>query len=359
MGRLTAKTRGASRAPSGRAGSRSRIVILAACAALGACNSTGGLKTADIEPEIGAAATMAAVTEAPAATHKIGQPYKVAGKTFVPRANPNYDTIGVASWYGDRFHGRPTANGERFDVDGLTAAHPTLPMPSYVRVTNLQNQRSVVVRVNDRGPFKDNRLIDVSERTAELLEFKHKGMARVRVQFVDLAPIEGEDESFLLASYRGPGMLPSSPRSATPNVMLAYAGQVREEPLPEARPAPTDAPALAAAPAAAEPAPVIATAADPAPAEPVQTASAVGPAPTAAQPAARKAVFAAAGAPFDFYRAVLMADRPIAPQPATFVQPEAPGLPVDRPSPAGWKSSFATEPAASSPALAAIDLNFR
>lgn len=115
-----------------------------------------------------------------------------------------YDRVGMASWYGASFHGRRTANGEAFDRTALTAAHPSLPLPSYVRVTNLDNDRSVVVRVNDRGPYTHNRLIDVSEQTAELLGFRRDGMTKVRVQYVSQAPREPSDEGMLLASYRGP-----------------------------------------------------------------------------------------------------------------------------------------------------------
>jgi rare lipoprotein A len=115
-----------------------------------------------------------------------------------------YDRVGMASWYGASFHGRRTANGEAFDRTALTAAHPSLPLPSYVRVTNLDNDRSVVVRVNDRGPYTHNRLIDVSEQTAELLGFRRDGMTKVRIQYVSQAPRQPSDEGMLLASYRGP-----------------------------------------------------------------------------------------------------------------------------------------------------------
>ena len=117
--------------------------------------------------------------------YKIGNPYTVNGVTYHPKIDPGYDQVGIASWYGPQFHGRYTANGEKFDMNKLTAAHRTLPMPSYVRVTNLQNGRSLVLRVNDRGPFAKNRIIDVSRRAAQLLGFERSGTARVRVQAVD------------------------------------------------------------------------------------------------------------------------------------------------------------------------------
>lgn len=151
--------------------------------------------------------------------YQIGEPYQVAGKWYEPKEDPNYDSEGVASWYGGAFHGRLTANGEVFDRADLSAAHPTLPLPSYVRVTNLENRRSVVVRVNDRGPFAKDRLIDVSERTAQLLDFRHHGKTRVRVQYVDKADLGGDDQAVLLASYEGPAVGGPAPD----DVMLAAA----------------------------------------------------------------------------------------------------------------------------------------
>lgn len=113
---------------------------------------------------------------------KVGDPYEVNGVVYEPRIDDEYDEEGYASWYGRKFHGRRTANGESFNMDGLTAAHRTLPMPSMVLVTNLENGRSLKLRVNDRGPFADGRIIDVSRRAAELLGFKNQGLAKVRVQ---------------------------------------------------------------------------------------------------------------------------------------------------------------------------------
>ena len=120
---------------------------------------------------------------------KVGKPYKIAGEWYYPRENTKYDNIGTASWYGPKFQGRRTANGEIFDMNLLTAAHPTLPMPVMVQVTNLENGRSMKLRVNDRGPFKKNREIDLSRRAAEILGFKDKGTARVRVKYLHRAPL--------------------------------------------------------------------------------------------------------------------------------------------------------------------------
>ncbi|WES32254.1 septal ring lytic transglycosylase RlpA family protein [Varunaivibrio sulfuroxidans] len=114
--------------------------------------------------------------------YKIGAPYQINGVWYYPKENFSYDETGIASWYGPKFHGRRTANGERYDMTAISAAHRTLPLPSIVRVTNLQNGRSLVVRVNDRGPYARGRIIDVSRRAAQLLGFLKKGTARVRVQ---------------------------------------------------------------------------------------------------------------------------------------------------------------------------------
>ena len=114
---------------------------------------------------------------------KIGKPYRVAGKTYYPLSSAaGYNQTGVASWYGRDFHGRLTANGERYNMHAMTAAHTTLPLPTLARVTNLENGRQVVVRINDRGPFVKSRLIDLSHAAAKALGYTDKGTARVRVQ---------------------------------------------------------------------------------------------------------------------------------------------------------------------------------
>ncbi len=121
--------------------------------------------------------------------YKVGTPYQIAGVWYYPREEPDYDQTGIASWYGANFHGRLTANGEIFDRSVISAAHPTLPMPVNVRVTNLDNGRSIVVRINDRGPFVRGRIIDLSEQAADLLGFKLQGLARVRVSFISRADL--------------------------------------------------------------------------------------------------------------------------------------------------------------------------
>jgi rare lipoprotein A len=121
-------------------------------------------------------------TPASKGTFKVGTPYKIDGRTYYPKESYDHVETGIASWYGPNFHGKKTANGEIFDKRELTAAHRTLQMPSLVRVTNLENGRSLIVRVNDRGPYKKGRVIDLSERAAELLDFKANGTAKVKIQ---------------------------------------------------------------------------------------------------------------------------------------------------------------------------------
>lgn len=133
--------------------------------------------------------------------HIVGKPYVVEGKLYYPKEEPSYDRRGVASWYGSAFHGRRTANGETYDSQRLSAAHATLPLPSYVRVTNLENGSSVIVRVNDRGPYHDGRLIDLSSKAADMLDLKPRGTASVRVQYVGRPGLGGNDMAFLMASH--------------------------------------------------------------------------------------------------------------------------------------------------------------
>jgi rare lipoprotein A len=153
----------------------------------------------------------------------VGKPYTVAGRTYVPNATQR-PAEGLASWYGSNFHGRMTANGEVFDRDSIAAAHTTMPLPSYARVTNLQNGHSMIVRVNDRGPFHDNRVIDVSERAATALGFKRQGTARVRVEYVGRASTNGSDDRILMASLRTDGQ-PASLTNTAPTMIAQAAPQ--------------------------------------------------------------------------------------------------------------------------------------
>ena len=198
-----------------------------------------------------------------------GKPYVIAGKTYVPRENARgYVREGLASWYGSAFHGRMTANGEVFDRHSIAAAHPTLPLPSYARVTNMANGYSMVVRVNDRGPYHAGRVMDVSEEVARALDFHRKGTERVRVEYVGKASVAGSDDRKLLASLRTDGR-PAGVGPRSP-VMVADLGPDQEAPAPErfarsARPAlafkPTEQAreedALEAAPRPRRPAPVV------------------------------------------------------------------------------------------------------
>lgn len=134
--------------------------------------------------------------------YKVGKPYQVGGIWYVPREQPNYDERGVASWYGDQFHQKATANGETFDMNAVTAAHTTLPLPSMVEVTNLDNGRKLVVRVNDRGPFVDNRVIDLSREAARQLGYDRAGLANVRVRYIGPAPLLGPADGLRYAQAK-------------------------------------------------------------------------------------------------------------------------------------------------------------
>jgi rare lipoprotein A len=177
----------------------------AGCLALANCSS-GGLSN-KIDPKYGTSAS-ARVVEAGepvpkgGGVYRVGKPYTIAGREYVPQEDINYSAVGMASWYGDDFHGRYTANGEVFDMNSISAAHPTLPLPSYVRVTNMANHKSIVVRVNDRGPYVGDRVIDLSVRTAQLLGFHGHGLAKVKVDYVGRAPLAGSDDRKLAATLR-------------------------------------------------------------------------------------------------------------------------------------------------------------
>ena len=183
-----------------------------------------------------------------AGIYKVGNPYQIGGTWYYPREQPDYDETGLASWYGPGFYGHPTADGEIFDADSLTAAHRTLPLPVNVRVTNLENGKSAILRVNDRGPFAKGRVIDVSERAAKLLGIYGPGTARVRVTYVSRADLpSGEPQPF------GVDTPPAVASAASP----APAGKVETGAL-EAIPGTIQVPPTEAvpAPAPAAPAPV-------------------------------------------------------------------------------------------------------
>jgi rare lipoprotein A len=173
-------------------------------------------------------------------TYRVGKPYTIGGRTYEPQENTNYTAEGLASWYGEDFHGRATANGEVYDMASISAAHPTLPIPSYARVTNLSNQKSIIVRVNDRGPYHADRLIDVSVRTARLLGFYDRGVTKVRVEYVGRAALEGSDDTKLAATLRSgtPAPGPSEVRIASSRPFLPQT----PEPVRGAVPMPADRP---------------------------------------------------------------------------------------------------------------------
>ena len=182
-----------------------RLVALSAgCLALANCSS--GLNSR-VDPKYGVSSSSRVVAMGEpvpkgGGNYRVGKPYVVGGREYVPHEDVNYTAVGLASWYGDDFHGRYTANGEIFDMNSISAAHPTMPLPSYARVTNLANHRSIVVRVNDRGPYVGNRVIDVSVKTAKLLGFYGNGVTKVKVDYVGRAPLQGSDDRKLVATLR-------------------------------------------------------------------------------------------------------------------------------------------------------------
>ena len=197
------------------------VTAIALTAANCSSNVRGG-----IDPKYGVAASPRVIRDGEpvpkgGGREQVGKAYTVAGRTYVPQVNPGYKNEGLASWYGSNFHGRRTANGEVFDRGSVAAAHTTMPLPSYARVTNTQNGHSMIVRVNDRGPFHGNRIIDVSERAAIALGFKQQGTARVKVEYVGRASTNGSDDQILLASLRTDGA-PASLTGGRPT-MLAEA----------------------------------------------------------------------------------------------------------------------------------------
>src|SRR6201999_868825 len=220
---------------------------VAACLVLANCASSGKFASR-VDPRYGVSSSPRVVAFGEpvpkgGGAYRVGKPYIVAGRVYVPKEDVNYREEGLASWYGDDFHGRLTANGEVYDMTSLSAAHPTLPMPCYARVTNLSNGKSLIVRVNDRGPYHGNRVMDVSSRAAELLEFKSNGVARVRVEYVGRAPLEGSDDRQLMATLRTgiPAPAPSLVRVASARPFVPeYSSSARpirgEVPLPAGRP---------------------------------------------------------------------------------------------------------------------------
>ena len=219
-----------------RAVARAGVTVVA-CIALAGCASR---YVGSVDPVYGVSTSPRVVAPGDpvpkgGGVYRVGPPYVVAGQTYVPQEDPHYVAEGIASWYGQDFHGRLTANREVFDLDAISAAHPTLPMPCYARVTNLANGRSLVVRVNDRGPYHRDRVIDLSVHAAQLLGFHGDGLGHVRVEYVGRAPLEGSDDRMLLATLREgvPAPAPSLVMIASAKPFVPRSGNV---PIPPDRP---------------------------------------------------------------------------------------------------------------------------
>lgn len=192
-------------------------------------------------------------TPAPVGDYKVGKPYQIKGQWYYPTENFEYTETGIASWYGPNFHGKPTANGEIFDQNLITAAHRTLPLPSAVRVTNLENGRTINLRVNDRGPFARGRIIDLSRRAAQLLGFEKNGTAKVRVEI-----IAHDSRQLKLAALNRKGgrveqpQIASSPRQDVVATPLPNSGQPVQRAANTASPTPAPARAGVAIPVLSE-----------------------------------------------------------------------------------------------------------
>jgi rare lipoprotein A len=185
------------------------LASLAGCASTASSPRYASLGSGGVDPKYGVRASPRVIAdgeEVPkgGGNYMVGKPYKIAGQTYYPSERP-FSATGTASWYGSDFHGRRTANGEIFDRESISAAHPTMPLPSYARVTNLRNSRSMVVRVNDRGPYHGGRVMDVSQRVAEALDFRSAGTAKIKVEWIGRANLAGDDDRKLLATLRDDG----------------------------------------------------------------------------------------------------------------------------------------------------------
>ena len=214
------------------------LIGLSACAETSFLSHMAKQMPVDLGPEVAALGNLAHPHRG--GHYKVGLPYTIKGITYRPEVDYSYDEVGIASWYGPGFDGKLTANGEIYDEDLLTAAHKTLPMPSLVRVTNLENGRSVVVRVNDRGPFAPGRIIDMSDRGARLLGFHRQGIVKVRVQIL------AEESRILAAAAKGETV----PRY-TGMVPNRGAPGIKSPPVPARKPVMLAAPATSAVPVSA------------------------------------------------------------------------------------------------------------
>lgn len=196
--------------------------LAAMAALLGACTEPTGGRTSSASPRNlvpGSPPPPPTAQPYDPGTYKVGKAYQIAGQWYYPQVDVAYEETGIASWYGPNFHGRKTANGEIFDMTLISAAHRTLPMPSVVRVTNLENGRSLIVRINDRGPFARGRIIDLSRRAAELLGFTAQGTAMVHVRLLG----EESRQAALAAGATGRDMAAFGPPppKASPSVEVS------------------------------------------------------------------------------------------------------------------------------------------
>ncbi len=192
----------------------------------------------NIDPRYGVAPSPRVVAEGEVVpkgggNYMVGKPYVVGGQTYYP-SERSYAAVGLASYYGTAFHGRRTANGEVFDRESISAAHPTMPLPSYARVTNLRNHSSIIVRVNDRGPYHPGRIMDVSQRVAEALDFRRVGTTKVKVEYIGRAGLAGSDDRKLLATLREDGR----PAGFTPVMVADRRTGVRTADLAQSMPPP-------------------------------------------------------------------------------------------------------------------------
>lgn len=211
--------------------------LLAACASRASSGGIGGGRLAD-------AGRMPVVTDPAPIVSGTMRPYQIRGRWYRPEEQPNYDETGLASWYGAQFNGRPTATGERFDMHALTAAHKTLPLPGLVEVTNLANGKRIVVRVNDRGPFAEGRIIDLSRGAAEALDLLQRGVGEVRVRYLGRAPREGGGTTMQYAAAEPVAAAPSVLRGPVPYLSVAGGqGAVAPVPTPVPEPVRHEAPA--------------------------------------------------------------------------------------------------------------------
>jgi rare lipoprotein A len=227
------------------------MIVSALVASLCACSVPRSLRSLDDETQKLSPRVIRVGDPVPkgGGVYKLGDPYLAGGKWYTPINDTSYDQVGLASWYGDFFHGRRTANGEIYDMEALTAAHPTLPMPTYATVTNLANNRTVVVRINDRGPYHDGRIIDLSHKAADLLGLYGKGTATVRVRYFSPAPLNGDDtlERQVLARQPWAARVVNRPQASAPakaTVFAAAAMTAKPSSAPKAaKPSPAPMPA--------------------------------------------------------------------------------------------------------------------